>query len=97
MENVEVAQAVVDEVQVIAVLRGDKVTVLTNLAGPLTEVGRGRWDGTRFVCSAWLGRDDEHGAMVHAAIETALAACKGSRASGDLGTKAQEGAMGSAR
>jgi hypothetical protein len=74
MQNIVVIQAAVDGVQAIVVLKGDRVTILTDLAGPFTEVGAGRWQGGQLECSAWLGRDEEHGAMVHAAIEKALAA-----------------------
>jgi hypothetical protein len=74
MQDIVVVQAVVDGVQAVAVLKGEMVTILTDLAGPFAEVGAGRWDGRRLQCSAWLGRDEEHSAMVHSAIEKALAA-----------------------
>jgi hypothetical protein len=73
MKSVHVVHAIVDDVQIVAVLRAGKVTVLTNLAGRLSEVGKGTWDGARFECKAWLGRDEEHHAMVEGAIQAALA------------------------
>src|SRR5579859_4882440 len=72
MNPVLVVQPIVDGIQIVALLRGTSVTVLTNLAGNLREVGKGAWDGEHFECPAWLGRDDEHHAMMHAAIEEAL-------------------------
>jgi hypothetical protein len=93
-----IVQAVVDGVHAIALLRGERVTVLTDIAGSLAEVGDGRWDGTRFECSAWLGRDAEHSDMVHAAIEKALAATRAaSRASEDGATPARAMATSLAR
>ena len=74
MQNIVVVQAAVDGVLDIAVLKGDRVTILTDLAGPFAEVAAARWEGGRLQCSAWLGRDEEHSAMVQAAIEKALAA-----------------------
>lgn len=73
MSNVVVVQAAVDGVVAIAVVKGELVTILTDLADPFAEVAVGRWEGGRLSCSAWLGRDEEHGVMVHAAIEKALA------------------------
>jgi hypothetical protein len=73
MQKLIAVQAVVDGIHVLALLKGETVTVLTDLAGPLTEVGSGRWDGARFECSAWLGRDEQHSDMIHEAIEHALA------------------------
>jgi hypothetical protein len=93
MQNILVVQATVDGVQVIAVLKGDRVTILTDLAGPFAEVGAGRWEGGRLQCSAWLGRDEEHGAMVHAAIEKVLATRAGSRPSRTLSLFADNGAL----
>jgi hypothetical protein len=69
-----VVRAVVDDVQIVAVVRKGQVTVLTSLAGRLNEVGRGTWDGARLDCKAWLGRDEEHHAMILGAIQDALAA-----------------------
>ncbi len=73
MKTVTVRETV-DGMRVTAVLSGTSVTVFTDLAGPLIEVGVGQWDGRSFECSAWLGRDQEHSDMVHAAIQNGLAA-----------------------
>ncbi|HXN32619.1 MAG TPA: hypothetical protein VN894_12185 [Polyangiaceae bacterium] len=95
MQNIVVVQAVVDGVQAVAVLKGELVTILTDLAGPFAEVGAGRWDGRQLQCSAWLGRDEEHGAMVHSAIEKALAArAVSSRSSKNLALFADPGPLG---
>lgn len=82
LRRIRVVHAVVDDVQIVAVLRGSSVTVLTNLAGRLNEVGRGAWDNDRFQPRAWLGRDEEHHAMVVGAIQEALAAAR--EPSGDV-------------
>jgi len=74
MKKSAVVRETVDGMGVIALLTGSKVTVFTDLTGPMTEVGNGRWDGARFECSAWLGRDLAHGDMVHAAVEAGFAA-----------------------
>jgi hypothetical protein len=93
-----IVQAVVDGVHVIALLRGEQVTVLTDLTGSLTQVGAGQWDGARFECSAWLGRDAVHSDMVHAAIEKALtSAHAASRASDGGTTPSRETATSAAR
>ena len=69
-----IVRETVDGMRVVAVLNDDAVTIQTDLAGPLSQVAIGRWDGSRFDCAAWLGRDQAHSDMVHAAIADGLAA-----------------------
>ncbi|MGA7118826.1 MAG: hypothetical protein WBY94_01950 [Polyangiaceae bacterium] len=95
MQNMVVVQAAVDGVLAIAVLKGDRVTILTDLAGPFAEVAAGRWEAGRLQCSAWLGRDEEHSAMVHAAIEKALAARTSLRSSKTLSLFGDNGSVAS--
>ncbi|HEY4015174.1 MAG TPA: hypothetical protein VGM06_17645 [Polyangiaceae bacterium] len=74
MKKSSIVRDTVDGMRVVAILNDEMVTVLTDLAGPLSEVGVGRWDGSRFECAVWLGRDHAHSDMVHAAIADGLAA-----------------------
>ena len=74
MRNSSVVKETVDGMRLVAFLHGDVVTIHTDLAGPLAEVATGRWDGTRFECAAWLGRDQVHNDMIHATIADGLAA-----------------------
>jgi hypothetical protein len=74
MRNASVVRETVDGMRLVAVLHGEVVTIHTDLAGPLTEVATGRWDGTCFECAAWLGRDQVHSDMVFATIADGLAA-----------------------
>jgi hypothetical protein len=74
MKKSGVVREMVDGMRVVAVLSDAEVTIQTDLAGPLSCVAVGRWDGSRLECAAWLGRDQVHSDMVHAAIADGLAA-----------------------